>query len=159
MRDQDRLVTLIDRLRQLDLEHNPLDRLGISPAQMLLLIWIARCPGCRMGELAEGLGLTPPTVSVSVRRLERAGLLSREADTEDQRAIRLHLTERGQASHDRIMVFRRHKMQQLLSGLGDEEKTTFLSLFEKAMDAAETHSESRQHDESVIHFFVEEDGV
>ncbi len=137
MQDPDRLVTLIDRLRQLDLEHNPLDRAGISPAQMLLLSRLARFSGCRVGELAEGLGLTAPTVSVSARRLERAGLIRREQDLEDQRAMCLYLTDRGRALHDTLMGFRQRKMQQLLAGLDEEERDTFLSLFEKAMEAAE----------------------
>jgi len=156
MDDQDRLVSLIDRLRRLDLARNPLDRFGISPAQMLLLNWVARCPGCRVGELADGLGLTPPTVSVSVRRLERAGFLRREADAEDQRAVRLHLTEDGQRFHDGLLSFRRRKMQQLLSGLGEQERKHFLSLFEKALDTAEIAA-TAQADEGSVHYLVSEE--
>ena len=159
MQDQVRLIALIDRLRQLDLEHNPLDRLRISVAQVLLLNWLARCPGCRIGELAEGLGLTPPTVSVSVRRLERRRLIHREADADDQRAIRLYLTEKGQALHDTIGIFRQRKMQQLLAGLGEEERSVFLFLFEKALDAAEINVESPLGDEPGVHSFAEEDGA
>lgn len=138
MQDEERLVALIDRLRQLDLEHNPLDRLGISPAQMLFLNWVARCSGCRMGELAGGLGLTPPTISVSVRRLERAGLVCRQTDVEDQRAVRLYLTEKGQATYLAIRAYRQQKMQQLLAGLDEDERGAFLLLFEKAMNGAES---------------------
>jgi DNA-binding MarR family transcriptional regulator len=48
------------------------------------------------GELAQSLGVTPPTVSGIVDRLVRVDLLRREEDPADRRLVRNFLTERGQ---------------------------------------------------------------
>ena len=89
-----------------------------------------------MSEIADGLDLTAPTVSVGVRRLEEVGLLERQPNPDDGRSIRLFLTVKGRALEERALAFRREKMQQLLGGLTPEETATLLTLMEKAMDAA-----------------------
>jgi hypothetical protein len=50
-------------------------------------------------------------------------------------------------------------MRLLLSGLEEEEKSTFLSLFEKAMDAAETDAESLSDGDIGVHSFAKADEV
>jgi MarR family transcriptional regulator, organic hydroperoxide resistance regulator len=133
----DHMVELIDRLRRLNLERNPVDEQGLSPAQMLLLLWVGRTPGCRLQRVAEGLELTPPTVSVGVRRLEKAGLLRRQPDPQDQRAICLFLTQRGQDLYAEICAYRCRKMAQALAALTPSEQITLLELLGRGLDAAE----------------------
>jgi DNA-binding MarR family transcriptional regulator len=52
--------------------------------------------GLRMGELAGRARLTKQTITTMVRLMERAGLVERDADPEDGRATRIHLTARAQ---------------------------------------------------------------
>ncbi len=133
----DQLLDLFDRLRKQALGQNPLDSSGVSGPQWALLNWVADSPGSGVREMAEGLELAAPTVSVGVRRLETAGLLERRPDPEDRRAIQVSLTAKGQTLHRQARAFRRRKMQRLLAGLTAEEGATLLALLEKAIVAAE----------------------
>jgi len=133
----DRLLSLFDRLRKLTLDQNPLEDSGATGPQLALLDQIAASPGCGIQEIADRLDLTAPTVSVGVRRLEETGLLERQPNPQDGRAILLFLTAQGQALHQRARAFRREKMQRLLTGLTAEEGATLLVLLEKAINAAE----------------------
>ena len=136
----DRLLRLFELLRKLGLDQHPLQDSGVTMPQLVLLDRVAASPGCGIQEVASGLGLTAPTVSVSVRRLEAAGLLERRSDPQDGRAIQLFVTAQGQALHERARAFRREKMQRLLAGLTAEEGATLLALLEKAINAAEEAS-------------------
>ena len=136
----DRLLSLFELLRKLALDQHPLQDSGVTMPQLALLDRVAASPGCGIQEVASGLGLTAPTVSVSVRRLEAAGLLERRPDPQDGRAIQLFLTAQGQALHERAHAFRRAKMQRLLAGLTTAESATLLALLEKAINAAEESS-------------------
>jgi DNA-binding MarR family transcriptional regulator len=129
-------LRLFGRLLRLALDENPLQDSGITTPQLALLDWVAACPGCSLREIADGLDLTPPTVSVGVRRLEKAGVLERRADPADKRSIQIFVTARGQVLHERALEFRLEKMQHLLSGLSEEEAETLLGLMDKALDAA-----------------------
>jgi len=138
----DQLLSLFDRLRQMAFDQHPLEDSGVTMPQLTLLDWISASPGCGVQDIATGLGLTAPTVSVSVRRLEAAGLVERRPDPQDGRAIQLLLTAQGQALHQRARAFRREKMQRLLAGLSGQERATLLSLLERAISAAEQESDS-----------------
>ncbi len=140
MTEEDRLLSVFSRLRKLALGQNPLADSGVTEPQLALLDWIAASPGCGVQEIATGLGLTAPTVSVGVRRLEEAGLLERQPDHQDGRAIRLSLTTQGQTLQEQAHAFRREKMRRVLAGLTTEEAETLLALLERAIDSAEeTH--------------------
>lgn len=133
----DRLLSLFERLRKLAFGQHPLQDSGVTMPQLTLLDWVAESPGSGIQDIADGLGLTAPTVSVGVRRLEIEGLLERQPDPQDGRAIQLFLTTQGQTLHERARAFRREKMQRLLAGLTAEEGDNLLALLEKAINAAE----------------------
>ena len=105
--------------------------------QLTLLDTIAESPGCGIQEVALALNLTAPTVSVGVRKLEEAGLLLRESDPHDGRAVRIHLTERGQTLYQQALAFRRQKMRQVLAALSIPERDQLLMLLDQAINAAE----------------------
>jgi len=134
---EERLLKLLLRLRKLGPGRLPFEDIPVTPPQSLLLDWVAGAPGCGIQEMAAGLGLTAPTVSVGVRRLEEAGLLEREPDPKDRRSVRLFLTAQGQTLQQRARGLRRQKVQRLLAGLTPQERETLLDLLERAISAAE----------------------
>ncbi len=137
MAAEDRLLGLFERVRKLALDQNPLQESGVTMPQLALLDWIATSPGRGVQEIASGLGLTAPTISVGVRRLEEAGMLERQPDPQDGRAIRLYLTAQGQTLQEQALAFRREKMRCVLAGLTTEEAATLLALLEQAIRSAE----------------------
>ena len=88
---------LTKRLRRAQAER--LAPLGLTPAQERALRMIARSEEpLRMTELADRLGIVPRSVTTVVDALEEAGLVRREIDPRNRRAILLHLTDRGTPS-------------------------------------------------------------
>jgi DNA-binding MarR family transcriptional regulator len=104
---------------------------------MALLDLIAASDGCGVQDIADRLHLTPPTVSVGVRKLEEAGLVTRTPHSQDKRAVIFFLSDEGRGVQARSQDFRRKKMETILAGLEPEEQTEFLRLLEKAIQAAE----------------------
>ena len=132
----ERLLNLLNRLRTMGPGQPPFDEMHITPSQFILLDRVAASPGCSVQEAADGLGLTSPTVSVGVRRLEKAALLERRPNPQDKRSLRLFLTARGAELHERAQEFRQDKARRLLSSLTPQERETLLNLLEKALDTA-----------------------
>jgi len=133
---EERLLGLFDRLRRAALGQHPHEQSGVTGPQLALLEWAATWPGRGIQEMADGLRLTAPTVSVGVRRLEEAGLLERQPDPADGRAVHLFLTSQGQALQQQARAFRLSKMRQLLAALTPDEQETLLALLERAITAA-----------------------
>ena len=131
---EERLLCLFGNLLKLAFTENPLQDSGISLPQLALLDWIAVNPGCSLREIAAGLRLTPPTVSVAVRRLETAGCLLREDDPVDGRVLRFTLTAQGYQLYERALTYRRDKMRLILQNLSPSEIDNLLQLLEKGIN-------------------------
>ena len=69
--------------------------IGIQQGQMPIIMIVYRHNGCSQKEIAEWMGVTPPTVNVSIQRLEKADIVCRKRDDKDQRIMRVYLTENG----------------------------------------------------------------
>lgn len=134
---EERFFLLMKRVRKLGLDTHPLENIPVSPAQMTLLDFIAASPGCGVQDIASELRLTPPTISVGVRKLEESELVARKPDPMDGRSIQFFLTRRGQALQRRIQNSHHDKFRRLLAGLTPQEQETFLGLLEKALNAGE----------------------
>ena len=69
---------------------------GVTGGQASLLELIRRTPGVGVRELASREGIAPASMSVSVARIEKAGLVSRTIDLHDRRRQALTLTPEGE---------------------------------------------------------------
>jgi DNA-binding MarR family transcriptional regulator len=71
--------------------------LGVTPPQFTALTMIAAYPGISGAELARLSFLTPQTINVIVRNLERDGAIEKTAHATHGRILTLAATARGQA--------------------------------------------------------------
>lgn len=132
-----KFLSLMNRLRRLGPGTPPLYDLQISSALLTLIEYAASSPGCGIQEMAKGLDLATPTVSIGARQLEEAGYLERQPDPRDGRAVQLYLTSKGQSLHQRTEKFRSQKFEKLLAGLTTQEQKMLLGLLERAIQSAE----------------------
>ena len=105
--------------------------LGLTPAQGRALRIIARSQDeepLRMTELADRLGIVPRSVTTVVDALEEAGLVRREVDPRNRRAILLRLTERGAAVRDDLREARRRAAEDLFTPLSAGDRKTLAGL-------------------------------
>lgn len=99
----------------------------LSPSQAELLHLVAGQPGIGVREAAEILRLAPNTVSTLVGNLTDAGLLARERDPDDARAVCLHVTSKA---HQRIAAFQDSSARVLdaaLSQLHPDERRRIIA--------------------------------
>lgn len=72
-----------------------LSEIGLHVGQEMVLCALWEKEGTTQTELAEHLAVQPATVTNTLRRLERTGLVRREPDMEDQRISRVFPTNEG----------------------------------------------------------------
>ena len=70
--------------------------LNLTQPQWLTLLKLSREPGINQASLAVHLDVNPVTVAQSVDRLVKAGLVLRERQENDRRAVSLYLTEKAE---------------------------------------------------------------
>ncbi|WP_344668757.1 MarR family transcriptional regulator [Catenulispora yoronensis] len=86
----------------------------------------------RITELATAQGVTQPSMTQLLRRLEDAGLVGRVPDPTDGRVVLIELTEAGDRTLRNRWSTRLARLDTLLATLSDEER----AVLERAAEAA-----------------------
>lgn len=72
-----------------------LSETGVNPAQYSYLSILCGCGEMKLHELAQRLHVKNPTASVTVKRMEKLGLVIRRPDPDDSRVLWIAATELG----------------------------------------------------------------
>lgn len=96
-----------------------LDALGLTYPQYLAIIALWEQDQQTVKSLSEKLFLEPSTVTPMLKRLEAMGYVRRERDREDERNVRIFLTDAGRALREKGLGF--GKQTVAASGLSPEE--------------------------------------
>ena len=94
----------------------------------MALVELWQDDGLRCGDLADRLGVEPPTVTRTLRRLESCGLVERRADPEDARSLRVYLTRQGRELEEPVLRCWERAEQTVLAGMNGRERQTFRNL-------------------------------
>jgi DNA-binding MarR family transcriptional regulator len=100
---------------------------GLTPQQgQLLCVLMPKAYG--MSELGAALGLAKSSLTGLVHRTERNGLVRREPDPQDTRAVRVTLTPRGSRIAEEFYARTCQRVEEVLAGLTAAERGTLASL-------------------------------
>lgn len=99
--------------------------MSLHPGQELLLMQLFDRDGQTQAELLERVGLDHSTVSKSLRRMQDAGLLTREPAPHDRRVMVVHLTDAGRAMREPITEMWRSLERIVVRDLTPEQVETF----------------------------------
>ncbi|GAB2682280.1 hypothetical protein GCM10009743_68170 [Kribbella swartbergensis] len=106
---------------------------GLRPGQELVLMALWNQGPQRQVDLAQNLDADAPTMTRSIARLEKTGLVRREPSPSDGRAMIVHLTEAGRALRPHVTEAWRelerataghltdHRIAEILEALADLE--------------------------------------
>ncbi|MBR4436527.1 MAG: MarR family transcriptional regulator [Spirochaetia bacterium] len=87
--------------------------------------------GCTVSRLAAMLGVSKPSVTVMVSKLEKKGFLEKLQSQEDGRSVKVMLTREGSLVNSYYKYFRRRMVKKINDGLTDQEKEFLVKAFEK----------------------------
>jgi MarR family transcriptional regulator, transcriptional regulator for hemolysin len=93
--------------------------LRLTRAQWLVLVHLARQPGCTQSELADSLQLQKITVGRHAERLLRAGWIERRDDAKDARAYRLFVSRKAGPLLAKLTTVADELRREYLDGLTD----------------------------------------
>jgi DNA-binding MarR family transcriptional regulator len=83
---------------------------------------VARQDGLTQSEIANQLAVQGATVTNMLQRLEEAGLVTRRRDPDDNRLVRVYLTEAGRQKERSINQQFGHLQELIFKGIGEEER-------------------------------------
>lgn len=123
-------MEVVGRLNQLTLLHRMkiyqvAKESGIHAGQKFILDYIIRHDRCTQKEIAEKMYVSQPSIAMSVKRMEKAGLITREPDEKDSRTNRLSATEKGVELMNKCRKIFDSVDDDLFAGFTTQELVTF----------------------------------
>ena len=126
-----RLLMRTDRLHRAAVEAQ-VDKLGIHRSQHIVLMNVShQAGGVNQTAIAESLDISPAAVTVTLKKLEKSGLIERRADEKDARSKTIVLTEAGKNT-----VRQTHEMflevdRAMCAGISEEELEQLCNVLSK----------------------------
>lgn len=103
----------------------------LYPGQLFILEYVKAHNGCPQAEVAQNLMITPASVALSTKRMEKSGLLKKRPDNNNLRYKRLYITRKGEELSLRCRKVFDEIDNVMLEGFSDEEMGIFNSFVDR----------------------------
>jgi len=110
------------------------DSLTISEMHMLESIGKNWADGCTITDIAQDLEITPPSVTMAVKRLEKKGYITKDRASDDGRRVKVLLTDQGRRAETAHRYFHRQLVRAVARYMNPAEKEALLSGLHKMND-------------------------
>ncbi len=105
--------------------------IDISPATRRILFYLSGKDQVNQLYIVRQTRLKAPTISVSLSRLEKKGIISRRTSDTDMRNMEVSLTEKGEEIDKKIRSFSDSIDKRMMKGITEEEIETCLKVLKK----------------------------
>ncbi|MEP4703191.1 MAG: MarR family transcriptional regulator [Parasphingorhabdus sp.] len=109
--------------------------LGLAPGQFMVLLELWENDGVTQADLVVRLDVEQATLSHTLARMLRDGLITRRASDTDKRSQVIHLTDKAHDLRAPATTAAQAQNEQALSGMSRDEQAQFTQLMTKAIHA------------------------
>jgi DNA-binding MarR family transcriptional regulator len=113
--------------------------MGLTTPKMRALAVLSVVEGPLIRELAVYTVTEQSTLSRALDALEREGLVRREADPADSRAVRLRITDAGRAAFDQMWPHMAAAQARMFRGIPEEERRAFVGTLQRMLTNIRKH--------------------
>lgn len=104
---------------------------GFYAGQDQIMLALGRADGMTPGQLADKIGVRPPTITKTINRLQDQGFVERQPSKTDARQSHIHLTEAGRSALSAIDKAIRKTEKRALQGLSKKDRKRLKGLLQK----------------------------
>ena len=119
------ILSDISRLARTEFDRRVRD-MRVTRAQWLVLLHLARRPGCTQSDLADAMQMQKITVGKHAERLLRGGWIERRDDEDDARAYHLYLTRKAEPLIERLASVADELRAEYMHGLSASRRDALI---------------------------------
>lgn len=117
------------------------EKYDMKPGQFGILFVLDKRGSCSQRELAKSIGVTPPSMTVAIQKLEKRGYIRKQQDENDQRISRIKITNAGKQCVEEARKVLEHMEQTLVKNMSLEEalllKRLLIQMRDNILDSKE----------------------
>lgn len=117
-------VMLLEQVSHLSRYHamKKMEALDLKPGQVGILFILNSEGSMSQKKLAERIGITPPSMTAAVKKLEGRGYIVKEADISDQRVFKIGLSDKGRECIESLKGIMDEIEENVFRGITHDEK-------------------------------------
>lgn len=112
---------------------------GVYRSQHRLLMILGKNPEYSQTDIAEKLEISPAAVAVSLKKLEKAGYISRQCNAEDNRINHIVVTDKGKAAIAQSIRYFQEIEEAMFEGFSVEELELLESFFRRILGNGDSY--------------------
>jgi DNA-binding MarR family transcriptional regulator len=109
------------------------DQIDMHRGQSMMLCTVREREGMTQSEIAEQLSIQGATVSNMLQKMEEAGLVIRQRDTDDNRLVRVYLTETGRQKEAAIHEQFGAMQDEIFKGVSEADRCRFREMLQQVI--------------------------
>ncbi len=134
--DHNKIERLGFLIRDINHQHrklvqNALVEIGLHHSQPRILFTVKELKDASQKEIADHLKVSPASLAISLKRMQKAGFLARKIDETDQRINKISLTEKGSQVIEICRQIIHDIDRQMQDSLTEAEQDLLFSLLHK----------------------------
>ena len=107
---------------------------GLYFGQLPVLMYISNHEGCTQKEIADWMKVSPASIALSTKRLQKAGLIEKTVDKDNLRRNMLSITPEGQETAIRCRENQIKFDNNMFNCLSEEETAQLAKIVDKLID-------------------------
>lgn len=111
-----------------------LESIGMRASYRHVMKPLMETDGVTQLELVKITKLKAPTISITLRNMEREGLVRREKNDNDRRETHVYITDKGRQMHAKVLEAFDRAEQVMLEGLSEKDLKAVGKLMQKMTD-------------------------
>ncbi|WP_122641962.1 MarR family winged helix-turn-helix transcriptional regulator [Luxibacter massiliensis] len=119
-------------------------RFDLKAGQAGILFILSHMGELSQRELASQLNVTPSSITTAIQKMEKLDYIKRKPDDNDQRIMRLGLTDRGKACLEDIKAVAEEMDDIIFRGMSQEEKLLLRRMLVQIRDNLDYNMKGRE---------------
>ncbi len=141
--DTDSVMNLFSKIQRLKffVLRKELNTFGVHPAHVPLFFIIQKNPGISQKDIAKTLAVSPATVAIMLRKMEKNGLVKRDVNLADRREYQVFLTKKSELIIKRLEGIIEKFEKISISSLSEDEVNILKAMLKKIIKNLEAYKD------------------
>lgn len=118
--------------------NSQMEKIGMRYSYRFILAQLVENESLTQLELSEMSGLKAPTISITLRKMEREGIVFREKKGSDKREMHVSITEKGRKLYSKVVASIKRAERSVLKGIDKRELKAMRATIEKMLKNIQT---------------------
>lgn len=106
----------------------------VTAQQMITILTLSEIKRAKITTISRRMGVSPPTITGIIDRLQKGGYVQRIRDSRDRRVVFVSLTAKGESFVTKVRRSIEHRWMKIVVYLSADERSRYVNILKKIVE-------------------------